>query len=99
MGTDGREKSAKTVVCRFCGEEIPADAAACPVCGSDEQTGWSDECYLDGTDLPVDTEYQEAVEREFGGGRRTSRFRWWHVLAGATVLGLTAWGLLSALLR
>jgi predicted nucleic acid-binding Zn ribbon protein len=96
---DGKSEKRDTIVCRFCGEEIPADAAACPVCGSDENTGWSDECYLDGTELPVDEdEYQEIVEKEFGGGRRATRFQWWHILAGAVVLGLTAWGLLSVLL-
>jgi len=82
-------KRGEKMVCRFCGEEIPADATACPVCGSDEKTGWSEQCCLDGTELPLDDdEYQELVAQEFGAPKRASPFRWWHALAGAVVLGL-----------
>ena len=41
-----------TFPCPHCGEPVPAKALACPHCGSDEQTGWSDDTYLDGVDLP-----------------------------------------------
>ncbi|MEM8875606.1 MAG: zinc-ribbon domain-containing protein [Planctomycetota bacterium] len=39
--------------CPHCGEEVPANAAACPACGSDEQTGWSEDTIYDGLDLPA----------------------------------------------
>ena len=39
-------------VCPNCGAELPLKALACPECGSDENTGWSDETMYDGLDLP-----------------------------------------------
>ena len=39
-------------VCPNCGVELPLKALACPECGSDENTGWSDETMYDGLDLP-----------------------------------------------
>lgn len=41
-------------VCPCCGAGVPNRALACPECGADEQTGWSDDSYLDGLDLPDD---------------------------------------------
>jgi hypothetical protein len=35
----------KTFPCPFCHAEVPQGASACPECGSDEQTGWSDDLY------------------------------------------------------
>jgi hypothetical protein len=32
-------------ICPFCHAEVPEGALACPECGSDEQTGWSDDIY------------------------------------------------------
>ena len=32
-------------ICPFCGAQVPQGALACPECGSDEQTGWSDDLY------------------------------------------------------
>lgn len=32
-------------LCPFCQAEVPKGALACPACGSDEQTGWSDDIY------------------------------------------------------
>ncbi len=46
--------------CPNCGETVPAGATACPHCGADEFTGWSEETYLDGVDLPADDEVREA---------------------------------------
>jgi hypothetical protein len=39
-------------VCPVCGERVPAGAAACRECGSDETTGWSEDTLYDGLDLP-----------------------------------------------
>ncbi len=56
--------------CPNCGEEVPAGAAACPGCGADARTGWSDETYLDGIDLADDDEAElgRVRERELGDG-------------------------------
>lgn len=32
----------ETFVCPHCGADVPVGAPACPICGSDEETGWSD---------------------------------------------------------
>ena len=53
--------------CPNCGAEVPRNARACPECGSDEQTGWSEEAHVDGLDLPEEKfDYEDFVEREFG---------------------------------
>ena len=39
-------------VCPNCGAEVPMKAKSCPECGSDENTGWSEDTYLDGISLP-----------------------------------------------
>lgn len=39
-------------VCPNCGAEVPLKALACPECGSDEDTGWSEDTMYDGLDLP-----------------------------------------------
>lgn len=38
--------------CPNCGAEVPIKALACPECGSDEKTGWSEDTMYDGLDLP-----------------------------------------------
>jgi uncharacterized membrane protein YvbJ len=82
-------------VCPNCGAEVPPDAKACPECGSDEQTGWSEQARYDSLDLPdEDFDYNEFVKREFGDDKRSSLPRgdhwfWWAVgilLAVALVL-------------
>jgi RNA polymerase subunit RPABC4/transcription elongation factor Spt4 len=59
-------KSNATFVCPNCGAILPANAKACPECGSDENTGWSENTYMDGIDLPFDDdEYEEIRAKEF----------------------------------
>lgn len=54
-------------VCPNCGADVPPQAIACPECGADEQTGWSEEAYASGLDLPEEEfDYDEFVEKEFG---------------------------------
>jgi predicted nucleic acid-binding Zn ribbon protein len=76
--------------CPVCGAEVPDGAAACPECGSDERTGWSETARYDGLGLPDEAfDYDEFVGRELEGRaprRRHARF-WWVV---AVVL-LVAW--------
>ena len=54
-------------ICPNCGAEIPPKAKACPECGSDEQTGWSEKARYDDLNLPdEDFDHDEFVRREFG---------------------------------
>ncbi len=77
-------------ICPNCGAEVPRNARACPECGSDDQTGWSDEAANGGLDLPDERfDYDDFVKREFGGKTSVPRgihWFWWVVavaLAGA----------------
>jgi hypothetical protein len=82
-------------ICPNCGTEVPPDAKACPGCGSDEQTGWSEQARYDSLDLPDDKfDYDDFVKREFGGEKPTPRgVQWvWWLLAIALAIGLfLAW--------
>jgi zinc-ribbon domain len=42
----------RTFVCPNCGTEVRSGVRSCPECGSDEETGWSDDTMYDGLDLP-----------------------------------------------
>jgi hypothetical protein len=78
--------------CPNCGEPVPAGAAACPHCGADERTGWSEETYLDGVDLPgEETESSRHGDAGLRGGRA------WLAVSLVVVLALVlsgAWWLL-----
>ena len=52
------------VACPHCGESIKCNARACKHCGSDERTGWSQDTYLDGLDLPEPEDYQDGLAAE-----------------------------------
>jgi hypothetical protein len=39
-------------ICSNCGATVPSRALACPECGSDDRTGWSEDTLYDGLDLP-----------------------------------------------
>ena len=73
------------VRCTHCGEEIKRSAKACPHCGSDERTGWSESTYLDGINLPDDEGYEELREREFGKSA-PGRLPWQVLTAGFLLL-------------
>ena len=66
-------------ICPNCGAYLPKKAKACPECGSDEKTGWSDQARYDGLDLPDDSfDYGDFVKREFGGNEvRPRGISWW----------------------
>lgn len=44
--------------CPVCGEVVPINALACPECGADDETGWSEESAFDDLDLPYGDEEQ-----------------------------------------
>lgn len=76
-------------ICPACGAKVPEDAAACPECGADENTGWNEEsCRLDGLDLPDDEfDHDEFVEKELGAGNGDAN-QWliWVAFAGAVII-------------
>ncbi len=67
--------------CPHCGADLPPHAKACPACGSDEKTGWSDAARYDGLDLPDENfDHDDFVKREFGGKALVPRgihWLWW----------------------
>ncbi|HWX19045.1 MAG TPA: zinc ribbon domain-containing protein [Candidatus Binatia bacterium] len=85
----------KPDVCPNCGAEVPPNAKACPGCGSDEQTGWSDEARSSGLDLPEeDFDYGDFVKREFGSKTPVPRgihWGWWLVAAGLVITLVLFW--------
>jgi uncharacterized membrane protein YvbJ len=68
-------------ICPNCGATVPRNAKACPECGSDEQTGWSDAAETDSLDLPDENfDYDDFVKKEFGGKSpfpRGVKWYWW----------------------
>ena len=82
-------------ICPNCGAEVPPKAGACPECGADEQTGWSDEARVDGLDLPDENfDHNDFVKREFGDKSAVPRglhWFWWVVALGVAGLLLTFW--------
>lgn len=80
-------------VCPQCGAIIPERAKACPDCGSDENTGWSEDAQCDRLGLPgEDFNYERFVEEEFGEKRKRGGPHWIWVVVAA---GLAAWLLIS----
>jgi hypothetical protein len=83
-------------ICPHCGVRVPARAKACPECGADEATGWSEAARENGLDLPDDNfDYEEFTKREFGGASAIPRglhWFWWLVcvllVAGLLLLWL-----------
>lgn len=83
-------------LCPNCGALVPAQARACPECGADEQTGWSDRAQAQRLGLPDDEfDYDAYVREEFGEGRsaplrrvkpRGVRWLWWLVAVGLLVM-------------
>ena len=70
--------------CTNCGADVPAGAKACPQCGADEYTGWSEEAYASGLDLPDDSfDYNEFVQRELAPRKKPIphgiHWFWWLV--------------------
>jgi hypothetical protein len=81
--------------CPNCGAEVPPKAGACPDCGADDQTGWSEEARASGLDLPDEHfDYNEFVNREFQGGSPVPRgihWFWWAIAVAALVAFVVLW--------
>ncbi len=82
-------------ICPNCGAEVPRDARSCPECGSDEQTGWSQETRADGLDLPEENfDYEDFVAREFGSRKPLPRgihWFWWVIALVVLAAFLALW--------
>lgn len=81
--------------CPNCGAEVPEKAKACPGCGSDEKTGWSEDAYAAGLNLPDDDSfnYEEFKEREFGAGKvRPHGISWFWWIVGIALTAMFVWG-------
>jgi len=84
--------------CPNCGAEVPPNAKACPECGSDENTGWSDRAHAGRLGIPDDDlDYDEFIKEEFGVKRslpikpRGIRWSWWAVAILLVILFLYWW--------
>ena len=84
-------------ICPNCGAEVPRKAKACPDCGSDEQTGWSDDAAAARLGLPDDSfDYGRFVREEFGAAHPPpagAAWRWWAVVAIVFLIlaGILVW--------
>ena len=83
--------------CPVCGAEVPSNARACPECGADEKTGWSEKARYDELGIPEESfDYEKFVDEEFG--RKAPRRRYgllWVVVAMLLLLafavGMIRW--------
>jgi hypothetical protein len=89
-------KTNKVKVCPYCGATVAYNATACPTCGSDERTGWSDKTYLDGIDVGDDIDYEEITRKEFSPNVHKPRLL--HVIVVSTLLILFIVMLLRSIL-
>jgi hypothetical protein len=83
--------------CPNCGADVPARAKACPECGADERTGWSEQAYASGLDLPDDSfDYEEFVGRELEPKKRpiTRGIHWFWWLVALAVVALIVSGIM-----
>jgi hypothetical protein len=82
-------------LCPNCGSVVPPDAKACPECGADEETGWSEEAYGPNPDLPdKEFDYEDFTKREFGGRSPVPHgihWFWWLVALLLVVTFLMFW--------
>jgi zinc-ribbon domain len=82
-------------ICPHCGAEVPRNAKACPECGSDEETGWSEKAHGERLGLPDDEfDYDEFVKEEFEPEKqirpRGISWLWWTVAVILVVI-LMSW--------
>ncbi|MCX6884464.1 MAG: zinc ribbon domain-containing protein [Verrucomicrobiota bacterium] len=83
--------------CPNCGTSVPRRALACPACGADHETGWSEAAEDSNTDLPDEEfNYNEYVQREFGGGSPVPKgLHWFWWLVGVLLVAGLLFGLLG----
>ena len=88
--------------CPHCGAPVPVSATVCRECGSDAETGWSEDAEVGGVDTQTgyssddDFDYNDFVRREFpgqsGADARQAIRTWVTVLVVVlTCIGLLRW--------
>lgn len=81
--------------CPNCGEDVPRKALACPGCGSDYDTGWSEESQYDGVGLPDEEfDYVAFTKREFGHDPRPAGLNTRRWIAALVVFLLATFALI-----
>jgi hypothetical protein len=78
-------------ICPLCGSEVPERARACPECGADEKTGWSEKARYDELGIPDDSDsfdYDDFAQREFGGKKSRRRNAWLWAAAALLLLAV-----------
>ena len=81
-------------ICPNCGAELPRRARACPECGADEATGWSENAGGENLDLPGGQfDYDDFVSQEFGSASpKPSGIQWfWWVTAVVVLICMMVW--------
>lgn len=84
-------------ICPNCGAEVPRKARACPECGADEKTGWSETAHAQRLDLPDDEfDYDEFVQNEFGAEKQKIQpppigWFWWVVAVLLLLAFISFW--------
>jgi len=67
---------------------VPSNAKACPGCGSDETSGWSDDATADRLGIPSeDFDYDKFVQEEFVPRSKPRRPHWIWWLTAALLAG------------
>jgi hypothetical protein len=79
--------------CPICGADVPARSKACPECGADEHTGWSEEAYASSLNLPDESfDYDDFVKRELTSKKsplpRGIKWFWWVVAVAVAAVFL-----------
>jgi len=81
-----------TFTCPVCGADVPRKAKSCPDCGACEKSGWNQDHYLDGLNLPDENfDYQDFAAREFGSGPKKTPVQWLWVIVAVVVIVAMAW--------
>jgi hypothetical protein len=86
--------------CPVCGFDVPKGRRACPNCGADERSGWSEDAHLAELDLPEPNAFDHRgfVRREFGDDAQRHRPLipkfWLWAAAIVALLMLFAWVIL-----
>ena len=72
-----RKPIVATFTCPVCGSDVRVDASSCKECGSDAQTGWSEDSLYDDLDLPIAGDEAWAEESSFRErAARKDTWRW-----------------------
>ena len=79
--------------CPVCGEDVPAGALACPECGACDKSGWNEDSYLDGVDLPGGDQDEDGEKEKEGTGPAGPRNGGMGLIAAGLVLAFL-WPLL-----